>query len=74
MSKMSEINITLQDYEENLHMFGHMDPMVRMLKEELYAYGLKDINDLVRGIDDEFDTIVFNNQTDGVFQYQVSIH
>jgi len=62
MSKMSDIDVTLQDYEESLHMYGHMDTKVRMLKEELYAYGLKDINDLVRGIDDEFDTLVFNGQ------------
>jgi len=67
MSKMSDIDVTLQEYEENLHTFGHMDPMVRMLKEELYAYGFKDINDLVRGIDDTFDALVFNNQTEGRF-------
>lgn len=62
MSKMSDIDVTLQDYEESLHSLGHMDTKVRMLKEELYAYGLKDVNDLVRGIDDEFDTLVFNGQ------------
>ena len=62
MSKMSEIDIVLQDYEESLHSLGHMDANVRMLKEELMAYGLKDVNDLVRGIDDAFDTMVFNGQ------------
>lgn len=62
MSKMSDIDVILREYEESLHTLGHMDTKVRMLKEELYLYGLKDINDLVRGIDDEFDTMVFNGQ------------
>jgi hypothetical protein len=67
MSKMSEIDIVLMDYEESLHELGHMDTKVRMLKEELFAYGLKDVNTLVEGIDDAFDTMVFNNQTEGRF-------
>ena len=67
MGKMSEISITLQEYEENLHMYGHADPIVVVLKRELLGYGLSDVNDLVRGIDDEFDTLVFENQTEGRF-------
>ena len=62
MSKMSEIDITLQEYEESLHMFGHADPLVQVLKRKLLGYRLSDVNDLVRGIDDEFDTLVFNGQ------------
>ena len=62
MSKMSEISITLQEYEESLHAFGHADPIVVVLKRELLSYGIQDVNDLVRGIDDEFDTLVFNGQ------------
>lgn len=64
MSKMSELNLILSDYEENLHAFGHADPLVVALKRELLSYGIQDINDLVRGIDDEFDTLVFNGQMD----------
>jgi len=62
MSKMSEISITLGEYEDSLHMFGHADPIVVVLKRELLGYGIQDVNDLVRGIDDEFDTLVFNGQ------------
>jgi hypothetical protein len=64
---MSEIDSTLVEYEENLHEFGHMDPMVQMLKRELLSYGLDDVNTLVQGIDMDFDTLVFNNQTEGRF-------
>lgn len=60
MSKMSDLDLTLQEYEENLHAFGYMDPMVQMLKRELLGYGLEDINTLVQGIELEFDTLVFN--------------
>jgi len=67
MSKMSEIDITLQEYEESLNTFGHADPLVVALKRELLGYGISDVNDLVRGIDDEFDMLVFNNQTEGRF-------
>ena len=67
MSKMSEISITLQEYEENLHTFGHMDPIVVSLKTELLNTGIEDIKTLVQAIDLEFDTIVFNNQTEGLF-------
>jgi hypothetical protein len=35
MSKMSEIGITLLEYEENLHAFGRLDPLVQILKKEL---------------------------------------
>jgi hypothetical protein len=59
---MSEISITLGEYEDSLHMFGHADPIVVVLKRELLGYGIQDVNDLVRGIDDEFDTLVFNGQ------------
>lgn len=67
MSKMSEIDALVNDYEENLHHFGYMDPMVQMLKRELLSYGLDDVNTLVQGIELEFDTCVFNNQTEGRF-------
>ena len=67
MSKMSEIGITLGEYEDSLHMFGHADPIVVFLKRELLSYNIQDVNDLVRSIDDEFDTIVFTNQTEGRF-------
>ena len=67
MSKMSEIDITLQEYTEALHSFGHADPLVLCLKRELLSYGLEDVRDLVQGIDLEFDTLVFNNQTEGRF-------
>ena len=67
MSKMSEIDITLQEYEENLHAFGHADPIVVFLKRELLGYGIQDVNDMVRDIDQEFDMLVFNNQTEGRF-------
>ena len=67
MSKMSEIDITLQDYEESLHTNGHADPLTVELKRELLSYGISDVNDLVRGIDDEFDTLIFENQTEGRF-------
>lgn len=64
MSKMSEISIQLQDYEENLHSFGHADPLVQAMKRELLSYGLEDVKTLVEGIDLEFDTLVFNGQMD----------
>ena len=67
MSKMSEIHITLQEYEENLHAYGHADPIVVFLKRELLGYGLSDVKTLVEGIDREFDELVFNNQTEGRF-------
>lgn len=64
MSKMSEISITLQEYEESLHMFGHADPLVQVLKRELLSTGIEDVKTLVEGIDLEFDTLVFNGQMD----------
>ncbi len=64
MSKMSELDLLLNEYEESLHAFGHADPIVVVLKRELLSYGIQDVNDLVRGIDDEFDTLVFNGQMD----------
>ena len=67
MGKMSEIGITLMEYEESLHAYGHADPLTVELKRELLGYGIQDVNDMVRAIDDEFDTIVFNNQTEGRF-------
>ncbi len=62
MSKMSELNALVNDYEENLHAFGHADPIVVAMKRELLSYGIEDVKTLVRGIDDEFDTLVFNGQ------------
>lgn len=67
MSKMSEIDITLQEYEQALNAYGHMDPLVQVLKGELLGTGLDDVYDLVCGIDMEFDMMVFNNQTEGRF-------
>lgn len=67
MSKMSEVDIVLQEYEESLNSYGHMDPLVQALKRELFSYGLDDVYDLVCGIDMEFDMMVFNNQTEGRF-------
>jgi hypothetical protein len=61
---MSELDLLLNEYEESLHAFGHADPIVVVLKRELLSYGIQDVNDLVRGIDDEFDTLVFNGQMD----------
>ena len=67
MGKMSEISITIGEYEDSLHMFGHADPIVVVLKRELLGYGMEDVKTLVEGIDLEFDTIVFTNQTEGRF-------
>ena len=67
MGKMSEISITLQEYEDSLHSNGHLDPQVQALKCELLSYDIQDVNDLVRGIELEFDTLVFTNQTEGRF-------
>ena len=67
MGKMSEISITIGEYEDSLHMFGHADPIVVVLKRELLGYGIQDVNDMVRDIDQEFDMLVFNNQTEGRF-------
>ena len=67
MSKMSEIDLMLQEYEENLHMYGHGDPLVVILKHDLAGLKMEDVNTMVAGIDAEFDTIVFTNQTEGRF-------
>jgi hypothetical protein len=67
MGKMSEIGVTLKEYEENLHAYGHADPLVVELKRELMTYGMTEVKTLVECIDHEFDTIVFNNQTEGRF-------
>lgn len=67
MAKMKDISITLQEYEDSLHSYGHLDPQVIALKRELMSYAIPDVRDLVRGIDLEFDTLVFNNQTEGRF-------
>ena len=60
MSKMSEIDITLQEYSENLYTLGYMDPIVQELKLELLSYGMEEIKTLVEGIELEYDTLVFN--------------
>ena len=67
MSKMSDLDLLLQDYAENLNAYGHMDPLVVAMKRELLSYNLDDVYDLVCGIDMEFDMAVFNNQTEGQF-------
>ena len=67
MGKMSDISITIQEYEESLHAYGHGDPLVQVLKRELLNLELVEVNDIVRGIDHEFDMLVFNNQTEGRF-------
>ena len=67
MSKMSELSITLQDYEDSLYSNGHLDPLTIELKRELISYQVSTIDDLVRGIELDFDIAVFNNQTEGRF-------
>lgn len=67
MSKMSDLDLTLQEYEESLNSYGHADPLTIALKRELLSTGLDDVYDLVCGIDMEFDMLVFNNQTEGRF-------
>ncbi len=67
MSKMKQIVSDLQEYEEALHSYGHADGLVQVLKRSLLGYNMQEVNDLVRGIDLEFDTLVFNNQTEGRF-------
>lgn len=67
MSKMSDIDVTLQDYEESLHLNGRLDPLTESLKRELLDYGMSEIDILVQCIEHEFDTMVFNNQTEGRF-------
>lgn len=67
MSKMSTLDATLQEYDDNLNAYGHNDPLVVALKRELLSYGIDDVYDLVCGIDMEFDMLVFNNQTEGLF-------
>ena len=64
---MSTIDLTLKEYEEALHSYGHSDPLTVELKRELLSYGMADVRTLVEGIDLEFDTLVFNNQTEGRF-------
>lgn len=67
MSKMSTIDLTIQEYEESLHSYGHADPLTVALKRELMSTGMYEVKTLVEGIDLEFDTLVFNNQTEGRF-------
>ena len=64
---MNTFDSLLQEYEECLNSYGHADPLVRLLKLKLFSTGLDDVYDIVCGIDMEFDMMVFNNQTDGVF-------
>ena len=64
---MSEIGITLMEYEESLHTNGHADPLTVELKRELLGYGMAEVKTLVECVDMEFDTLVFNNQTEGRF-------
>ena len=67
MGKMSEISIDLYEYEQSLKTNGHMDPLTIELKRALMLYGIEEVKTLVEGIDLEFDTLVFNNQTEGRF-------
>ena len=67
MSKMSELDLMLNEYRDYLNEFGHNDPMVVTLKRGLLSYNLDFVNEEVECIDYEFDTLVFNNQTEGVF-------
>lgn len=62
MSKMSEIDITLQDYEASLYSNGRLDPLTVALRLELLSYGVYEVKTLVECIDHEFDTMVFNGQ------------
>ena len=67
MSKMKEIAVSLVEYEESLHSYGHADPLTVELKRELLGYGMEEVKTLVECIDHEFDTLVFTNQTEGRF-------
>jgi hypothetical protein len=67
MGKMNEIDLLLNEYEENLNAFGYLDPMVLAIKRELMSYNLEVVKTMVQGIELEFDTLVFNNQTEGRF-------
>lgn len=67
MSKMSDIDVTIQEYEESLYSNGRLDPLTEALKRELLDYGMSEIDILVQCIEHEFDTMVFNNQTEGRF-------
>ena len=67
MGKMSEIDVTLQEYTEALHSYGHGDPLVKVLKAELLSLELDFVNTEVECIDYDFNYMVFNNQTEGRF-------
>ena len=67
MGKMKNLDLRLKEYDEALNAFGHGDPLVRLLKRELLALGSNEVRLLVEGIDLEFDTLVFENQTEGRF-------
>ena len=67
MGRMKNLDLQLKEYDEALNAFGHGDPLVRLLKRELMTFGSDEVRLLVEGIDLEFDTLVFNNQTEGRF-------
>ena len=68
MGKMKELVVDrLAEYEENLHAYGHGDPLVQVLKRDLLALRLDLVTEEVMCIDLEFDMLVFNNQTEGRF-------
>ena len=58
MGKMSEIDYLLSDYKESLYNFGYDHGLVRDLKEMLLSYKSDMVNDIVRGIEHDFDTLV----------------
>ena len=62
MGKMKELVIDrLAEYEENLHAYGHGDPLVQVLKRDLLALRLDLVTEEVMCIDHEFDTFVLEN-------------
>ena len=51
----------LSEYELALHSYGHGDPLVSVLKQELLDMGNNLVTEEVMCIDHEFDTFVLNN-------------
>ena len=61
MSKMNNLVLMLSEYELALHSYGHGDPLVSVLKQELLDMGNNLVTEEVMCIDHEFDTFVLNN-------------
>ena len=54
MGKMSEISITLNEYEEKLYTFGYLNAEVEALAKELIAFGFTDELECVQCVYDEY--------------------